>query len=79
MELTKGNAAAAQMLTEHAAVSVSMQAGGLERIHAQDWADQVQEEGLDGVQGEGLEGQLGGAKIVKGPGVRGANSRKYSI
>jgi hypothetical protein len=79
MELTKGNAAAAQMLTEHAASTVSMQAGGLERIHAEDWADEVQEEGLDEVQGEGLEGQLGGTKVIKGPGVRGTNSQKYSI
>jgi hypothetical protein len=80
MELTKGNAAAAQMLTEQAADAVSEQGGGLERIpHAEDWADEAQEEGLNGVQGAGLDGQLGGAKIVKGPGVRGTNSQKYSI
>ena len=68
------------MLTDEAAAAVNMQGGGLERIHAEDWADEVQEEVRDdGVQGEGLDGQLGGAKIVKGPGVRSTNSQKCSI
>ena len=67
MELTKGHAAAANMLTEVAADAVGVQGGGLELIPDEDWFDMA--------EGGGVDGEQGGAK-VKGPGARGGGGAR---